>query len=208
MADGLELRHRRQVAATRGQRGFERVTKENAAQQYIVHISGAPATDQNERFAQRLLATVLGDDSGSRLFWALVDPGLAEYAGSATYEFQGTGITMTYLSCMPEDSQENLSELKKQFEKIEQEGVTEDELQLAKTKVCSQVVRRSERPVNRLFSVGNAWIQRHTYQTVREAVDRYRSVTVDDVRRMLDQYPLCEGATVSVGPSGTLSRPW
>ena len=33
-----------------------------------------------DRFAAKILATILGDDSGSRLYWELVDPGLAEQA--------------------------------------------------------------------------------------------------------------------------------
>ena len=51
----------------------------------------APAATDDDRFAAKLLATILGDDSGSRLFWELVDPGLAEHASLGHYEYQGTG---------------------------------------------------------------------------------------------------------------------
>ncbi|MFN9913976.1 MAG: M16 family metallopeptidase, partial [Pirellulaceae bacterium] len=48
-----------------------------AIQQYTFQLSpGVHRLDQ-QRHAWRLLATILGDDSGSRMFWSLVDPGLA-----------------------------------------------------------------------------------------------------------------------------------
>jgi predicted Zn-dependent peptidase len=51
-----------------------------------------------------------------------------------------------------------------------------------------------------MFAVGNAWIQRRQYKTVREAVAAYRAVTLADIRAVLDQYPLTNPATVAVGP--------
>ena len=58
-----------------------------------------PKTD--DRYAAKLLATVLGDDSGSRLFWELVDPGLAEHVSLCHGEHQGAGMMMTSMSCDP-----------------------------------------------------------------------------------------------------------
>ena len=34
---------------------------------------------------------VIGDDSGSRLYWALVDPGLADSADMSFHDYEGTG---------------------------------------------------------------------------------------------------------------------
>ena len=52
--------------------------KETATQQYVLQLAAGPAAEDHDRYAAKLLATVLGDDSGSRLYWELVDPGLAE----------------------------------------------------------------------------------------------------------------------------------
>ena len=59
----------------------------------------------------------------------------------------------------------------------------------------------------RMFSVGNAWLQRRQYKTVREAVEAYRDVTLDDVHRVLKNYPLSRSATVAIGPLTDLSAP-
>lgn len=179
---------------------FQTFTKETAAQQYAVQITAGPAADDSDRFASRVLATILGDDSGSRLYWELVDPGLAEFAGVGTYEFQGTGIFMSYLCSDPERAAENLERLRRVQEDVEQNGITEDELELAKAKICSQLVRQSERPSNRLFSVGNGWLQRHQYQTVQERLAAYQKVTVGSVHAILEKHSLTQNTTVTIGP--------
>lgn len=190
----------RNVDAVQGCSGSQRIQKNSAMQSYAVQISPGPCATAPERFAARLLAYVLGDDSGSRLYWKLVDPGLAEYAGSSVYEFDGAGILMTYLCCSPSEAQANLERIGTVHEELQRDGITEDELELVKSKVCSQIVRRSERPGNRLFSVGNNWLQRQQYRSIKESVALYQAVTRDDVMATITKFPVDETMTVAVGP--------
>ena len=68
-----------------------------ASQQYVLQYAlGVPRGDDH-KFAIRLMASVLGDDSGSRLYWDLVDTGDAETAVIFTQEFQDCGIIGKYL---------------------------------------------------------------------------------------------------------------
>ena len=180
--------------------GLELLHKENAVQQYTVRISNGPAAGDDDRYAARLLATVLGDDSGSRMYWEFVDSGLAEYAVLAGDEYQGTGVFFTFLACQPETTAQILERIDEIFREAERGGVTEQELMQAKSKICSHAVLRSERPSNRLFEVGDHWIQRREYLTVRETVDAYQAVTRDDVAAVLARYPLNQSTTVSIGP--------
>jgi predicted Zn-dependent peptidase len=78
--------------------------------------------------------------------------------------------------------------------------VTEEELERAKAKLCAQIILSAERPSNRLFSVGNNWIQRGVYRTVRETVELYRAVKLADLQRLLEAYPLTARTTVTIGP--------
>jgi predicted Zn-dependent peptidase len=182
------------------QQRFALYEKSTAAQQYVIQAGSAPATEDDDRYAARLMTTIIGDDSGSRLFWALVDTGLAEYAALGQHEFQGTGMYMSALCCAPDDAQDNLDQMKEVLAQAQAGGVTEEELATAKNKVCAQVVLHAERPASRMFSVGNGWLQRQQYRTVRETVAAYRQVTVDDIRRVLDKYPLTKMSTVAIGP--------
>lgn len=190
----------RPLAPVSGSTGSHQITKESTAQNYSVMVSPAPTGTDRLRYAARLLSYVLGDDSGSRMYWALVDPGLAEYAGSATYEFDGAGVLMTYLCCAPEDTETNLEKIAGIQADLERDGVTSDELELIKSKVCSQLVRSSERPSSRLFSIGNGWLQRGEYRSVKESIDSYRAVTLAEIQEVLAKYPLSQTMTVSVSP--------
>ena len=123
--------------------------KDTAAQQYVLQMAGGPTAEDEDRYAAKLLATVLGDDSGSRLYWELVDPGLAEHAGLSHGEHEGAGILMTYLCCDPPRAAENLRRLTNVYRRAEADGITEDELSQAKSKVRSRIVfvrRTASRP--------------------------------------------------------------
>ena len=47
---------------------------------YAVSLSPAPPMQDERRYAAAMLACVLGDAEGSRLYWALVETGLVEEA--------------------------------------------------------------------------------------------------------------------------------
>jgi predicted Zn-dependent peptidase len=58
-----------------------------------------------------------------------------------------------------------------------------------------------------MFHVGNAWVQRRQYKTVREAVEAYRAVTLEDLSAVVKKYPLTRSATVMTGPLMELPEP-
>jgi predicted Zn-dependent peptidase len=190
----------RQTPPAAHHHGIDVYYKEASVLQYIVQLTNGPAVDDDRRYAGRILATVLGDDGGSRMFWDLVDTGLADSAVMGSYEYQGTGLFMTYLSCLPEDTAENLDRVERVFQQAHRDGITDAELAQAKSKILSHLVLQSERPSNRLFAVGNNWLQRREYRTLRETMDRYRRVTRNDLQAILEQYRLNEHTTVAVGP--------
>lgn len=186
---------------------FEIMCKESSAQEYVMQISDGPAAEDDDRFAARVLATILGDDSGSRFYWQLIDTGAAEFAGMATYEYQGTGSFMTFLGSTPQDTPRNVETIQNIFRQVEREGVTESELNQAKNKIASQIILHSERTGNRLFAVGVNWLQRRQYNTVREVADMYDAVTVADISALLEKYTPSVNTTLAVGPLKELARP-
>lgn len=197
----------RSLPEAQPRRDFRVWHRPSATQQYVVQVAAGPATEDSDRYAGRLLATILGDDSGSRFFWELVDSGLAECASMTAYEFQRAGIFMTFLCCAPEDTQENLGRIQAILQEAEADGISAAELTRAKSKTCSHIVLQSERPGNRLFSVGSNWIARRQYRTVRDAVESYRAVTADDIHGLLAKYALSLHTTAAVGPLEKLDPP-
>src|SRR5438270_552796 len=82
-----------------------------------------------------------GDHPGSRLYWALLDPGLAESADASFHEYEGTGSFFTSFSGEPARTEENLAIVLDLLAQAQREGVTEEELRQAKNKILSRVVR-------------------------------------------------------------------
>lgn len=186
---------------------FQVVPNDVASLQYVIQVANGPSATASSRHAARVLSTVLGDDSGSRLFWKLIDTGLAECAVMGSYEYQGTGIFMSMLCGAPDDTAGNLQVIMDTLRDVETDGITAGELLQAQNKICSQIVLQSERPTSRLFSLGDNWIQRHKYTPVRERIQQYQKVSCQDVQEVLTEYPLTTHSTVAVGPLRELNRP-
>ena len=197
---------RRDVDPVKPNRGFGTLLKDKSAQEYVLQLAPGPASEDDARYASRVMATIMGDDSGSRMFWEFIDPGIAEYAGMGVYEYQGAGVMMSVLCCEPALAAENLERLDQLQRKLQQEGVSEHELELAKRKITAHVILQSERPENRLFAIGTNWLQRGEYRTVREIADAYQAVTMADVEAVLAKYPLTESYTLAVGPQADLAH--
>lgn len=187
--------------------GFKVIQKATATQEYIVQLANGPSATDPDRYAAKLLATVLGDDSGSRLYWALVHPGKAEHASVHHSDYHGAGLYLTYLSCDPEMAQENLQTVLDLYRLAEKEGILQTELDQAKSKINSRVVLGSERPRGRLFTVGGNWTQRREYRSVKDDLDAVEAITLDDLHRVLARWPLSRSTTVAIGPLAELARP-
>jgi predicted Zn-dependent peptidase len=190
----------RETPLPNSQQAFKLVTREASTQQYILQLADGPASEDPDRYAAKLLATIIGDDSGSRLYWEMVDPGLAETASLGHYEYQGLGMLFTWLSCAPEDAEANFELLSKVYREAEAKGVSEEELRQARSKVKARVVLGSERPRNRLFNVGGNWMQRREYRSVADDLATLDRVTLDDVHAVLAKYPLSRATTATIGP--------
>ncbi len=150
---------------------------------------------------------VLGDDTGSRLFWELVDPGLAETVSLSHHEYEEVGIFAAYLCCDPENAEENLRRIHEVCRQAEREGVLPEELAQAKSKVSSRIVLLGERPRSRLFLVGSDWIERREYNSVQDDLRAVAEVTLDDVARVLARFPLTRQTLVTIGPLATMVKP-
>src|SRR3954470_15408891 len=198
---------RREVPRANSEPKFEVVHRPTATQEYVLQLADAPASEDDDRYAAKLLATIVGDDSGSRLYWELVDPGLAETASLGHYEYLGAGMFYTWLSCEPETVEENLKRLKQILVEVEGSGVTAEELQQAKNKVRARVVLSSERPQSRLFNVGGNWLQRREYRTVADDLKSLNDVTEEQIRDVMAKYPLTAASTIAVGPREKVRQP-
>jgi predicted Zn-dependent peptidase len=195
----------RAVPPAQPRQGFHSLHRPAATQQYALALSPGPAAADPDRYAAKLLAMILGDDSGSRLYWELVDPGRAEHAELMHCEYEGAGVFFTSLSCAPEETAGNLDRVLALYRTARSQGVTAAELRQAKSKVRSRLVLAGERPRGRLFAVGSDWVYRREYRSVHEELDLVAGISLDEVAAVLDRYPLDSATILTIGPLGEIS---
>ena len=168
---------------------------------YAVKAAAGPAETHADRFAAKLLATVLGDSSGSRLYWEFVDSGAAEQATLHHQEFLDAGLFVTQVSCDSEEAETLLERIASVYTQAIRDGLSREEFEQARNKLAARVVLAGERPRRRLFEVGGEWAHSGIYRTVGESLAIVESLTRDDLHRVLETWPLdAPAATVIAGP--------
>jgi predicted Zn-dependent peptidase len=178
----------------------ECLVRKQYALESIYVMAPAPPPTSDLRFAADLLTVVVGDDTGSRFYWSLVDPGKVESIDMSYHEYEGAGAFLVGASCEPGLAERNLAAIREIFRDVAQRGVSDEELQLAKSKLAARLVLAAERPRNRLGPLAYNWIYRREHRRLEDDLSDLRAVGVADVERLLREYPLHETTVVALGP--------
>ena len=186
---------KKRITTKMGTKIFER---SQTSQQYILQAAYVPVRTLKERLMGRLAASMLGDDSGSQMYWELVDSGLAEHADLNFAEYTDAGLYQTSVGCEPEDAEEVLEKIKKIYKNAQDGGLTEKDLMYAKNRLVTATVLGGEKAWGRLF-IGTEWLLRHEYRTVQEEVDAINSVSLASIHDFLKRYPLTDALIYRVG---------
>jgi predicted Zn-dependent peptidase len=186
---------------------FEVMAREKLLQEHVILVAPGPAADDPQRHAADLLAMAVGDDSGSRLYWELVDPGHADSADCGFHEYEGTGSFYTSFSGEPDQAGANLARVSGVLRDVQAGSIRQEELEQARSKMLSRVVRGSERPKGRMQAIGMAWTYQHEYRSVDDDLKAYRGVTLKTVRAVLDRFPIDKVTTLALGPLKALPKP-
>lgn len=176
------------------------VHRPTAAMEYILRLSPAPPAGHPLRAAAAVLAAIVGDEVGSRLFWELVDPGRAESAGMSFHEFFDAGLMAADLVCEPEEAVENYLIFQRVLEAVQTEGVRTEEVDQARNKLQSRIALGQERPSQRLFAVAGDWIYERRYRPMPAVLDEIAAVTAESIGELLTLFPLTQCAAAAVGP--------
>jgi predicted Zn-dependent peptidase len=184
-----------------GSKKKERIEKANLAREHICLMSPCVSAQDPRRFAASLLGTIIGDDVGSRFFWELVDKALAETAAMQFGAMDGTGVFHSYIRCSIENVTKVLDIIKGIFTSLSENGISEEELQKAKNKTLSALVIKNELPMGRLLDLGFNWTYLEQYRTIEDDINSIKTVTVDDVCSLIEQFNLGEFTQLSIGPA-------
>ena len=184
-----------------GSKKQKRIEKANLVREHICLMSPAVSAQDERRFAASLLGAIIGDDVGSRFFWELVDKALAEIAAMMFGAMDGTGLFCSYIRCSSENVSKVLDIVRRIFQTLSENGVTEDELIKVKNKLLSALVIKNELPMGRLVEIGFNWQYLKQYRTIDEDVNAIKAVTIDDIHSLLKEFNPGDFTQLSMGPA-------
>lgn len=171
------------------------------ARHYVGLLTPAPSAQDEARYAARVLSDVLGDSEGSRLYWELVDPGLAEEADFAFHPQDHAGAFMAFATSDPARAEEVESKLLATMDAFAAErDVTDDEVTRAKNKLATQATLQGERPMGRMHALGAGWVYLGRYLSLEEELGHLMAVTPSDVAALLERYPFTPRTILRLGP--------
>jgi predicted Zn-dependent peptidase len=120
--------------------GREIISKDKLKQQIMLLAWPTVSVEDDDIYPMELASMVLGDGSGSRMFWNIFQKGLAETAAASLSPLDRTGLMLAYLSTTPDEASAVLELTLAELKSLQQDGVHEDELRRAKDKLVSRTV--------------------------------------------------------------------
>jgi predicted Zn-dependent peptidase len=138
--------------------------------------------DDNRRFALRVLDTILGGTSSSRLFQEVREKrGLAYAVYSYTSQYVDTGQIGIYVGTRPDRTAEALDVIATELRRIVSEPVPSDELERAKENVKGRTALSFESTLTRMNRLGSAVLTGIPVMSLDEIVAAIEAVTAEDV---------------------------
>jgi predicted Zn-dependent peptidase len=158
---------------------FERKDTE----QYHVCLGGTGIARADERrFALRVLDTIFGGTSSSRLFQEVRERrGLAYAVYSFTGQYADTGQVGLYVGTRADNVAPALEVVAQELERLRREPATAEELARAKENLKGRVVLSLESTGARMNRLGSGVLTGQPLLSVDEVVEKIDAVSLDDV---------------------------
>jgi len=187
-------------------RGSFTLEIEKATRGYMVLIWPAPDQADPRRYAAMLCAQIIGDSEGSRLYWSLVETGIAVHAAVGYQGRDGVGEFVGSVVCATEDLDEADAIFRAECKKLS-DSLTEDDLVRARRKIATAVAVAGESPSGRMQRLGSMLASLGTFNALELELERINALTLDDLRTLLREFPFDPYVVGRVVPPTDKSNP-
>lgn len=187
------------------QTGIRRITvKAPAEQPYFIMAYRAPRlTDPKndwEPYALDMLASVLDGNDASRFSRALIRGSQVASSADASYDGLGRGPGFFYFSGVP-TAGKTLEELeqaiRREVQKIIDDGVAEDELKRIKAQTIAARVYERDSMFFQARQIGSMEVIGISHKMIDVMTERLRAVTAEQVREVARKYLIDDALTVA-----------
>jgi predicted Zn-dependent peptidase len=168
------------------------------------HIGIAwPSVSQThaDYYTARVASEILGGGTSGRLFTEVREKrGLCYNVGSGYGAVKGQGNVMAYAGTSNERAQQTLDCLMAEIHRLDESGVTDEEVSRAKVGLAANTVMQEESTSSRAASLAHDYFFHGRIRTLAEIKQGITAVTAAGVNRYLRRRPAGPFTVVIVGP--------
>ena len=175
---------------------------QDGKQEHVAMMCPFPTYTDPDYYAAMVISEVLGGNMASRLFVEVREKrGLVYGVSAGLSGNKHIGSLRIYAGTTPEQGRECLQVIINELRKLEQEGITADELERAKVQLKSENVMRGEGSAARMGAIARSWWYERKLQTIQEVKEAIDAVTQEQVLHVLQRFsPLNPLTIAAIGP--------
>ncbi len=165
------------------------VEDKRATRAYMMFAWPGPDQSDQRRYAASMCAYILGGQDGSRLYWSLMEPGIAAHA---TTEHQGhdrCGQVIGAVVCSSEDRERASDIFMKECAAL-QDSLSDADLTRARSMVATAVALAGESPSGRMRRLGMKLSATGEYRSLEDELRSIQALTLRDLRECLSAFPM------------------
>ena len=180
------------------------ITLENqeGKQEHLGLMFPFPHYTDPDYYAALVISEILGGGMASRLFVEVREKrGLVYSVSAGLSGNRNIGAVRIYAGTTPEQGHECLEVIVNELHKLEQEGITADELARAKVQLKSENVMRGEGSGSRMGAIAHSWWHERKLRTIQEVKAAIDAVTEEQALNVLRRFSPFSALTVAaIGP--------
>jgi predicted Zn-dependent peptidase len=171
-------------------------------QEHLALMCPFPNYTDPDYYAATVLTEALGGNMASRLFVEVREKRGLVYGVSASQSSnKNSGALRIYAGTTPEQGHECLEVILDELRKLEQDGITADELERAKVQLKSENVMRGEGSGSRMSAIARSWWYERKLKTIQEVKEAIDAVTQEQVLNVLRRFSPVKPLTIAgIGP--------
>ncbi len=187
------------VTNTQTQPQYEVVTRPDAQQAHFEMGVRTFARSSNERYAWSVFNLLMGVSFTSRLFREIREKrGLCYHIRSSSSNWDDVGNWSIYAGVATDKVEEAVRETLHELTKVVQDGVTDEEVAIAKKRLKTMVAFRAEDPEFQNEYYGRQEVFNEPIITLDDYLQRIEVVTKDDINSLVRKYITAQTLNLAV----------
>lgn len=168
-----------------------------------VHIGLMTATvrpEDEDYYNARVAISILSGGMSARLFTEVREKrGLCYAIGAKYHGLKEAAGICCYAGTTPDKAQETLEVVMKEFRRLK-EGISNDEIERAKTGLKSSLILQSESSSSRASGIGSDYYMLARVRSLEEIKEKIEAVNIDSVLNFLQRNNFEEFTVITIGP--------